>query len=1071
MAALVNGLGGNVGFGETGLPRMDDSPPRFVDVSTVFSGGLNFYGKTYTELYVNYNGSITFGSGLSKYSPTAITGNSTIPIIAPYWADTDTRGGSSTITPGGNSQGTNQIWFDRDTVNKTFTATWDDVGYYFQSKDKLNAFQVQLVAVGTLGDFDIHFIYETLQWTTGDASGGTDGFGGLAARAGYSAGDGVKFFEVSQSGTADMVNLTKTSNINDPGHYVFSVRNGIVSLFTGAGDAVDFNNLTADQKASIAGGSDEHGGLGGSDTVYLPSPENYDQVVGKTADGTPIKLGWSDTAASTFHTQSRSGDVYTVHAGEGDHYIVTGDGKDVIDIKGNGDNTIVAGPGAVIIAIETSSGDGSNSIFLDGGDSSVALTRLGFGTGKGTQRIETGSGHVESLMISGSLGRVEVQAAKHALDTTIFDVVEVAASSTPLELHGYAEIGSLDLPAGATLVLGAGAYVKVNEGGADVDPSPSDGTIVVGSGATLELVKMNSVTATLGTGTGTLILHDVLHKGLSWYFNPLTAPTKGVGFEIDALAPGDRIVLKGYNPSTELVHVAALGDYVLSDSTARPALQLGGIGLMAINSIVGTKAGANQAYFDVALSADSQDTVLTLKVGNSVDVALRGPQARSAHDVTGKGIRIGILSESFATDGAAFGQDIANGVLPPSVLVLREGPDDFTSPGYDRGRAMAGLIHAIAPGAEIYFYAPAGASGQSGFADGVNALREAGCDIIVDDLEYTALSEYFSTIDSTIDSAVRAGVTFITAAGDGGAVRPVHGHAANPSTITVAAMNALAVPSAQHPSGRYLPAAVQGYSSLGESGKPDVTGVDSAQTSFHLNSTQNPSNGTGIAAASVAAVAALMLNANPLLFAEPEEVRRILETTALVFGGFAEAGAGVVRADAAVANALLASQRFYDASGDLPAGMNLSIPVEAVSISPAAPHPISAALSVPVGNAGTGATVLMLVSMDRGVVVTGLPSFTLNSGGVFRYDGELSSPSAGRLLFTYTVGAGEQAANLSIAGFAGAVDDSSGNDADFSALFALPTGLTINSPLKVSSVGRSGSDLALAAIRSRSRSP
>ena len=221
---LVNGLGGSAGFGENHLRRYDDGSSRAIDISSVFPNGLNFYGTNYTHLYVNNNGNITFYSSLSTYTPFGIT-QATFPIIAPFFADVDTRGGSVTPSPGGNSAGTNLVYWDLDTTNHIFTATWDDVGYYSSHTDKVNAFQVQLIQNGpNPGDFDIKFIWEDINWTTGDLSGGSGGLGGTVARAGWSAGDSVHYYEIPQSGNQnDMLGLD-----SNPGEMVWQVRNGNV---------------------------------------------------------------------------------------------------------------------------------------------------------------------------------------------------------------------------------------------------------------------------------------------------------------------------------------------------------------------------------------------------------------------------------------------------------------------------------------------------------------------------------------------------------------------------------------------------------------------------------------------------------------------------------------------------------------------------------------------------------------------------------------------------------------------------------------------------------------------------
>jgi len=53
MASLVNGLGGSAGFGENSMVRADDSPSISIDLSTIIPEGLNFFGASYTSLWLN----------------------------------------------------------------------------------------------------------------------------------------------------------------------------------------------------------------------------------------------------------------------------------------------------------------------------------------------------------------------------------------------------------------------------------------------------------------------------------------------------------------------------------------------------------------------------------------------------------------------------------------------------------------------------------------------------------------------------------------------------------------------------------------------------------------------------------------------------------------------------------------------------------------------------------------------------------------------------------------------------------------------------------------------------------
>ena len=198
-ADMVNGLGGVAGFGEGMLPPGDDVSNVLVDITSVFPGGLNYYGRTYTSLWVNTNGVVTFDAPNPQFTPANITAGSA-RIIAPFYADVDTRGATNLPpTPGGTSTGSNRVYYDLDPAAGIFTVTWDDVGYYNSHTDLLNAFQLRLKRRAG-GGFVIEFRYEAINWTTGDASGGSGGLGGTVATAGWSGGDGVNFAEIAGAG-------------------------------------------------------------------------------------------------------------------------------------------------------------------------------------------------------------------------------------------------------------------------------------------------------------------------------------------------------------------------------------------------------------------------------------------------------------------------------------------------------------------------------------------------------------------------------------------------------------------------------------------------------------------------------------------------------------------------------------------------------------------------------------------------------------------------------------------------------------------------------------------------------
>lgn len=227
--ALINGLGGEAGFGENVLDRNDDQSSAEIDITPIFEDGLNFFGRQFSSLWVNNNGSVTFNGARSTYTPNVITENNANPEITPFFADVDTRGGAVEASPGGNSTGSNNVYYDFDAVNDRFIVTWDDVGYYSYHTELTNAFQLIISDEGG-GNFDFEFRYESIDWTTGGASGGVGGLGGTVARAGWTAstGDPAAYFELPASGDQEgILNLEQgVGNTGLVGRWEFSVRSG-----------------------------------------------------------------------------------------------------------------------------------------------------------------------------------------------------------------------------------------------------------------------------------------------------------------------------------------------------------------------------------------------------------------------------------------------------------------------------------------------------------------------------------------------------------------------------------------------------------------------------------------------------------------------------------------------------------------------------------------------------------------------------------------------------------------------------------------------------------------------------
>jgi gliding motility-associated-like protein len=165
------------------------TPPdyRNDDASTAqISLPFNFclYGTNYNNCYINNNGNISFDDPYATYSASGFP-SANFVMVAPFWADVDTRNLASglvyyKITP------------------TAMIVRWQNVGYFNSQADKVNDFQLiitngsdPIIPMGS----NVSFCYGDMQWTTGSASSGVNGFGGTPATVGANQGDGTNFIQ------------------------------------------------------------------------------------------------------------------------------------------------------------------------------------------------------------------------------------------------------------------------------------------------------------------------------------------------------------------------------------------------------------------------------------------------------------------------------------------------------------------------------------------------------------------------------------------------------------------------------------------------------------------------------------------------------------------------------------------------------------------------------------------------------------------------------------------------------------------------------------------------------------
>lgn len=309
-----------VGSSAQTLHLNDDGSSSAIDISSIFDGGsLNFFGTSYSSLYVNNNGNITFNNGLSTYTPGSIPGNGSA-IIAPFWGDVDTR-----LKSGQSGFANGKVQWSLDPIHGSFTATWSSVNYYNATSSsntpKFNSFQLQLIDQGS-GDFEIIFRYSAVNWTTGTASGGNNqGLGGTIARAGFTSGDGDygEYYELTSSGNQQaMLDLDSAlGNTGIAGVWQWRVSNGAIKGIGGdKSDTLDGDGLP--NYIDGRGGDDFLNGLGGADTLI--GGTGKDQLVG--AAGADRLFGGADDdnyiitdALDTIYEYAGEGTKDTVQAG------------------------------------------------------------------------------------------------------------------------------------------------------------------------------------------------------------------------------------------------------------------------------------------------------------------------------------------------------------------------------------------------------------------------------------------------------------------------------------------------------------------------------------------------------------------------------------------------------------------------------------------------------------------------------------------------------------------------------------------------------------------------------------
>lgn len=411
-------------FGDNVLYRNDDSFSLPIDITSIFEDGIQIGNQNFTQIYLNNNGNVTFGNGLSTYTPGVIGGTTGYNIIAPFWADADTRVDVPNVNDG--------VFWDFREGRDSIVFTWNQVGYFNSHIDRVDTFQLELMDRGA-GNVEIIFRFRSIDWTTGDASGGSGGLGGTVARAGFSLGG--LYFELPASGNqSQMLDLeSQAGNLGVAGVWQFMLEDGTPSGFGTIGNDRFFGlerrdiwfGLEGDDTAYGRGTGDVIYGNAGADVLYgeagadrLYGDVGNDRLYGGT-EADLLNGGWGNDllngglGADRVEFLSGPGQQMVVRldlgtaTGMGSDTLVsienavTGAGADRL-VGNNANNVLNGGAGADTLAggggADRLVGGYGDDVLTGGADADRFVFQRGGGTDRvtdfqnGIDRFEIGSG-------------------------------------------------------------------------------------------------------------------------------------------------------------------------------------------------------------------------------------------------------------------------------------------------------------------------------------------------------------------------------------------------------------------------------------------------------------------------------------------------------------------------------------------------------------------------------------------------------------------------------------------------------------------------------------------------------
>ncbi|WP_440708097.1 S8 family serine peptidase [Herbiconiux sp. YIM B11900] len=344
--------------------------------------------------------------------------------------------------------------------------------------------------------------------------------------------------------------------------------------------------------------------------------------------------------------------------------------------------------------------------------------------------------------------------------------------------HGRA--GRLAAAVAAAVVLGALVAVPA---AAHADPAPAGGSVVSSDGVLASALERLAASGTSpgsaegalaaglpAEGSGSLVVDDADRVVVDIRFTGRAEQEAAVD-AVSALAEVRSVTesaptIVAYATPESFAALAALPGVAAVNPALTPAVT-GAATLTTPDDVTGA-AEAGAAAGSTAGPAPAAASCRSIPVNSAAP--LKADLARAEFGVDGTGVRVGIISNSFDLSGPSE-PDVLVGSLPgpgnpcgyttPVTVLEQENPKLLKAT--DEGRAMAQVVHGIAPGATLSFSTMGVTDAE--FADSILKLQRDGADVIVDDaVQYDEPWYQQGLIAQTIRKVTEQGVLYIAAA-------------------------------------------------------------------------------------------------------------------------------------------------------------------------------------------------------------------------------------------------------------------------------------------------------------------